>query len=279
MNPLIIFIKTYKPDFDSLALLLQSIEKYNRDSIPVVLSINDEDYDCFNLHNKQKYTVYKDSDIVSTSIKEGWRYQQIIKSNVYRLKICSNYVCVDSDSIFIRDFYYSDFLYDDKTPYTVMHESKDLQEIAERIGMDADDLFFKKSLRDTRPYFGNKGREYDYGPSPYIWSCKVWEHFNTHFLTRLNMSFDQFFTEIDIKGLSPSECTIYGEYLLRTRLIDIYPIEALFKVYHYEKQYLTEKKLTKKQLSKIYLGIIYQSNWRNAARKTSFWKRWSVVSR
>ena len=268
MNSLIIFIKTYKPDFPRLNSLLQSIEKYNRESIPVVISVNDADFDYLDPAYQQKYKIYRDSEIMTTAIKDGWRYQQIIKSNVYRLNICRNYVCIDSDSVFIRDFYYSDFMYDTDTPYTVMHESKDLMEIAERIGLDSQDLFFKKSLRDTRPFFNNFGKDYDYGPSPYIWSCKVWEHFNAHFLKNLELSFDEFFTQIDRKGLSPSECTIYGEYLLQTRLIGIHPISALFKVYHYKKQFKIEKRLTEKQLSKIYLGVIYQSNW---AARSKFW--------
>ena len=51
-------------------------------------------------------------------------------------------------------------------------------------------------------------------------------------------------------------------------LIGIHPVSALFKVYHYKKQYDTEKRLTEKQLSKIYLGVIYQSNW---AARSKFW--------
>lgn len=270
MHPLIIFIKSYKPDFQNLKVLLQSIEQFNSEKIPVVISLNDEDFFDLEREYHDRYTIYKDSQIVATKITEGWRYQQIIKSNVYRLKICENYVSVDSDSVFIKDFFYSDFMFDDETPYTVMHESKALQEIAERIGMDSNELFFKKSLRDTRPFFGNKAKEWDYGPSPYIWSCKVWEHFNSVFLKNLNKSFDDFFGEIDLKSFSPSECTIYGEYLFKTKLIDIIPVEALFKVYHYEKQYQMEKDVNIYQLKKIYLGIIYQSNWKKSQKKWFF---------
>jgi len=44
-------------------------------------------------------------------------------------------------------------------------------------------------------------------------------------------------------------------------LIGIHPVSALFNVYHYKKQYDTEKRLADEQLSKIYLGAIYQSSW------------------
>lgn len=38
----------------------------------------------------------------------------------------------------------------------------------------------------------------------------------------------RFFPEID-KVTPPSECVIYGEYLLKTKLIDLYPIEGFLK--------------------------------------------------
>lgn len=271
MHKLVLFIKTYEPDFDRVYKLLDSIERHNKDRIPIIISINDEHFDKFPTPYHNKYKVYKDSEITKTSIKEGWRYQQIIKASVYKLNICKNYLCIDSDSVFIRDFYYSDFLFDDDTPYTIMHESKDLMEFSEKIGMDSEEIFFKRTLRDTRPFFGNQGKKWDYGPSPYSWSCKVWQHLHEVYLKELNLSFDDFFTKIDEKSHSPSECCIYGEYLLKTKLIEIYPIEGYFKVYHYKKQYLKEKnKLSTEQLKKMYLGIIYQSNWDK--KRKYFWQ-------
>jgi len=268
MQKLILFIKSYKPDFERLDKLLTSVSLYNRDNIPVVISVNDQDFDSLPAQYHQKFKVYRDSEIVKTEITEGWRYQQIIKCNVYKLNICENYVSIDSDSVFIRDFYYSDFMYDDATPYTVMQESKDLLEMTERLGMDSETIFFKRALRDTRPFFGNKGKEWDYGPSPYIWNCKVWQHFNEVFLNDLNLTFDAFFNEIDKKSYSPCDYTLYGEYLLKTKLIPIYPIGSLFKVYHYKGQYKLEKnQLSLEQLSKIYLGLIYQSNWQKKKKK------------
>ncbi len=259
-NTLILFVKTYKPDFESTKKLLASIEKHNKEHIPVFISVNDADFDFFATHI-HGYPVLKDSQIYFSDNKNGWRYQQIIKANVYRLGICENYLCIDSDSEFIRDFYYADFMYDDKTPYTIMHESKSFLEGVENIGLDSENIFFKEALRATRPLFGNKGKEWDYGPSPYLWNCKVWEHLIEVYLKEQNKSFEDFFHDID-RVTSPSECVIYGEYLLKTRLIDIYPIEGLFKVYHYEKQYNLEKKFyDTEKLKKNYYGVIFQSNW------------------
>lgn len=271
MHSLILFIKTYRPHFDRAKNLIESIEKYNKEKIPVVISVNDVDFDFFK-DNFKDYNVLKDSEIIPCDIKDGWRYQQIIKANVYRLNICKNYLCIDSDSEFIRDFYYSDFLYDEDTPYTIIHESKPFLETMENIGKDSENIFFKEALRATRPFFGNKGKEWDYGPSPYLWSSMVWEHFTEVYLKSQNKTFEEFFNDID-KITSPSECVIYGEYLLKSKLIDIYPVEGFFKVYHYEEQYALEKKFHNiEKLKKNYLGVIFQSNWPTKKKKFLFFK-------
>lgn len=272
MEKLILYIKTYRPDFERVKILINSIEKHNKDHIPVLISVNDEDYDFF---RKQfnTYKVIKDSEIVVPTITDPWRYQQIIKAHLYKLNICKNYLCIDSDSEFIRNFYYDDFLYDDDTPYTIMHESKSFLEAMNQIGLDSENIFFKNALRATRPLFGNKGKEWDYGPSPYLWSCRVWQHLVEVYLKGKNQDFEDFFNKIDYVT-PPSECVIYGEYLLKTKLLDIYPIDGLFKVYHYEKQFKLEKKnYNKDQLKKVYLGIVLQSNWKSSNIKLTFWER------
>ncbi|MDR7210862.1 hypothetical protein [Flavobacterium piscis] len=75
------------------------------------------------------------------------------------------------------------------------------------------------------------------------------------------MSFEDFMNEIDMET-PPSETVIYGEYLLKTNLIPIYPIEGFFKVYHFKSQFAIEKKFYNvEKLKKVYLGVIFQSNW------------------
>ncbi len=101
---------------------------------------------------------------------------------------------------------------------------------------------------------------WDYGPSPYIWSTKVWEEIN-NFLNKKGFTFASFLMEIS-KHTDPSEAIIYGEFLRVNKIIEIIPIGPLFKVYHYKKQFQLEKKNYKIDvLKKIYLGVIFQSNW------------------
>ena len=73
---------------------------------------------------------------------------------MYIAGICENYLCIDSDSEFIRDFYYSDFMYNDNTPYTIMHESKGFLETMENIGLDSEKYFSRKLSVLHVPYSG-----------------------------------------------------------------------------------------------------------------------------
>ena len=61
---------------------------------------------------------------------------------------------------------------------------------------------------------------------------------------------------------SPSEFSWYGEWLLTIKF-PIYPLEPLFKVYHYKQQYLEDKQkgITLDNIKDLYLGVILQSNW------------------
>ncbi len=79
---------------------------------------------------------------------------------------------------------------------------------------------------------------------------------------------------MDEKPALPHEAAIYGEYLRKTRLIDILPVEGFFKVYHYQEQFELEKQWHDvERLSKNYLGIIMQSNWNGEAYESpkTFW--------
>lgn len=270
MEKLVLFIKSFRPDFRRVNILLQSIEKYNRDNIPVYISVNDGDYRYFKNNLKGQFTLLHDSDIVKCTIKDGWRYQQVVKSQLHKLNVCENYLCIDSDSEFIRDFYLRDFMFDANTPYTVMHENKSFLDMMEIIGHNSADLFQTRALKSTRERFGTHGKLWDYGPSPYLWNTKVWQHFHEHYLEPGGYTFETFFKEMELSAL-PSEAIIYGEYLLKTRLIDIMPAEGFFKVYHYREQFeLEEKYHDVERLKKNYMGIIMQSNWNPEEEK----KKW-----
>lgn len=256
MDNLVLYCKSYSQDIERIKNLLKSIIKYNSDNIPFYISVPLSDINLFKSKlGTQGYTLIADEEIDTEG--SGWRGQQIVKAQFWKLNISQNYVCLDSDSEFIKPYKKSDFLYDDVIPYTVCHEQKDLFEWSQsNLNFDPQ-ASFQKDRKKIMDLFSRKGKYYDFGPSPTIWNSKVWEGLNDNYLTPNNLKFS------DIINFSPSEFSWYGEYLLISKLFPIYPSQPLFKVFHYEKQYAEYKNkgYTLNDISKNYLGIILQSNW------------------
>jgi hypothetical protein len=136
---------------------------------------------------------------------------------------------------------------------------------------------FLRESNLVKTFFQRGGTDYDFGPSPFIWSSQVWKYLDEKILTPKNM------TIWDAIQLLPMEMRWYGEAFLESNLFHSKSIKPLFKVYHYEWQFKNDLKkgVLINDLNANYLGMIQQSNWnRNLdpkfARKSlasRFWKK------
>ncbi len=257
MNKLVLYCKSYRNDVYRVKELLASILLYNHDSIPFYVSVPESDIEIFRqIVGTADYILVTDESIDPTN--QGWLGQQIVKSQFWKLGVCENYVCIDSDSIFIKSFYIKDFMFNENTPYTICHEHRELFEFMDRHPMHFDpyDGYVADRL-SIMDFFQRAGVVYDFGPSPVIWSSAVWKSLHEQYLQPNNLKF------IDLLNTIPSEFTWYGEWLLHDKTIPIYPRGPLFKVYHYQSQHEYDKhyKIDNSKLSRYYLGIILQSNW------------------
>jgi hypothetical protein len=255
MEKIVLYCKSFNRDFERIKVLFESIKKYNIDNIPFYISVPKNDYNLFS--QLEGANIVLDEDIFS--ISSSWIAQQIIKSNFWKLNLSENYVCLDSDSYFIRPFKVSDFMFDENTPYTVIHEQKELFSWSvtktKELGFDPKEGFIndRQKIMDL---FERKGRHYDFGPSPIIWSSKVWKSLEEQYMIPNELTFP------DLIEYSPSEFSWYGEALLAFKAIEIYPVEPLFKVFHYPQQYIEYKQqnITEEMIAQNYMGVIMQSN-------------------
>ena len=110
MEKLVLYCKSYINDFERVKVLAESIKKYNMDNIPFYISVPKNDYKLFS--QLADVNIVIDEDIYT--LDNNWEAQQIIKSNFWKLNITENYLCLDSDSYFIKPFYISDFLFNEK---------------------------------------------------------------------------------------------------------------------------------------------------------------------
>ncbi len=268
MKDLVLYCKSYRNDFLRLQRLLSSIEQYNDDQIPFYISTPVADKEMLEkiLGEHGSYTWIADEDIVAANPKAvfeqyqampGGLSQAIVKSEFWRLKISENYLCLDSDCVFIRPFSKADFLTADEIPFTVLHQNKEFFQLANNRGQAKVTANLRAEAQRVQALFDRQGPEFYCAPAPFIWSAKVWESLDREYLIPKGI------TLWDLVTPQYPETLIYGEVLLKYQAIPLLAIEPLFRVYHYDWQYFMMKRLgeTEETLKSNYLGVLYQSNW------------------
>lgn len=267
MKEFVLYCKSYSRDFLRLKRLLESVDQFNVDHIEFYISTPTADKGLLEqVLGINKYIWVADEDIVNANPRsdfekyqgmDGGLSQQVIKSEFWRLGFSENYLCLDSDSLFIRKFYKTDFLSNDGVPYTVLHQNKELFQIATNRGQEVAARDLRIEAERVKALFDRQGPNFYCAPAPFIWSAKVWQSLDREYLEPKGMTLWEF--------ISPKhpETLIYGEALMRYRAIPLIAIEPLFRVYHYDWQYFLMKRLgeTEVKLAQNYLGIIYQSAW------------------
>ncbi len=268
LKDLVLYCKSYRNDFLRLKRLLSSIQQYNQDHLPFYISTPRADQEALvsMLGKDASYIWIADEDIVTANPRvafekyqamPGGLSQAIVKSEFWRLKLAENYLCLDSDCVFIRPFGKADFMSDDGTPFTVLHQNKEYFQLAKNRGEAKVEQNLRAEAQRVQALFGRTGPEFFCAPAPFIWSAKVWEALDLEYLQPRGM------TLWDLVTPQFPETLIYGEALLKYRAIPLIAIEPLFRVYHYDWQYFMMKRLgeTEDSLKSNYLGVIYQSNW------------------
>lgn len=267
MKDFVLYCKSYSRDFLRLKRLLESVKQFNVDQLDFYISTPKSDKTLLEqVLGVGGYIWVADEDIVAANPKSdfakyqampGGLSQQIIKSEFWRLGFSENYLCLDSDSLFIHNFYKSAFLSNDGVPYTVLHQNKELFQIATNRGHDKVERDLRIEAERVKALFNRQGPNFYCAPAPFIWSAKVWQSLNTEYLEPKGISL------WDLISPEHPETLIYGEALLKYRAIPLIAIEPLFRTYHYDWQYFLMKRLgeTKAKLTQNYLGIIYQSAW------------------
>jgi len=265
---LVLFCKSYRQDLRRAVQLCRSVYEFNRDSIPFYLSVPAADLDAFadSLKGLGGIALIADAEIVRRNPRidvdrfanlPGGKAHQIVKAEFWRYGAAGNYLCLDSDSYFLRDFHRSDFISPDGHPYTVMHEAKELLHFSALSGMAKISRDRQRECAEILGIFGRAGRCFEFGPTPVIWSGRVWRDLDEKFLLPKGL------TIIDAIDLHPGELRWYGEALLAFRSIPLIPIEPIFRCYHYEEQYYLYRKIGENETSvaRNYLGVCMQSNW------------------
>jgi hypothetical protein len=267
LKDIVLYCKSYRKDFLRLKRLLQSITQHNRDHISFYISTPQSDHDLLvQLIGSDGYQWVSDESIIQANVgapigveqnKSGSLTQQIVKSEFWRLGLCENYVCLDSDCIFIKDFKKSDFLADDGNPFTVIYQNKEYFQLAVDRGFAKAPLQLIAEGDRVKSLFGRRGPNYYCPCPPFIWSAKVWRSLEESYLKPRSLTFWGICTP------EHPETLLYLEALLNFKAIPLYPIEQLFRIYYYDWHFFLFRRIgeTQEKLKENYLGVIYQSSW------------------
>ena len=287
-------IKSYFNDLNRAERLVKSIKAHNLDHIPLYFIVPCEDLVSFkDTLGTDDINFLVDSDILELTMSFSKLseaslppsiMQQVIKSEFWRLELADNFLIIDSDSYFIRDFSIKDFMFNEDTPYTIMNEGRHQLDWAARAGNNRFIRDYHELREKALGLFGRIGPHFDFAPTPMICSSKVWRAMFEKVAKPVGESF------YDQIVRFPCETQWYGEFLLHDQTIPIIPREPLFKVWGFEDQWKEGISMGESDdvLAQNYLGVIDQSYWsksldaysREQKRKIKWkrrFKRWGLI--
>jgi Family of unknown function (DUF6492) len=268
----VFLLKTYIGDIEYVDRLILSYEKYNRDNITLYIVVPKSDYEHFKKYISDKIFLLNDESITNClvsdysvrGIRPGYVNQEIIKIAFWEKKLAENYLCLDSDGEFIRDFFVSDFMYDEKTPYTILVEDNELA---------VDPEYYKehwverkKLIMKIQKEVGLDDRRMLTCHGLAVLSSLVLESLYNNYLLPSKQTY------IDILKISPYEFSWYNMWLQKDKTIKIEIREPYFKVFHNKNQHLDyiRKGITKEDISRGYLGVVVNSNYSRGSGVISY---------
>ena len=256
-----ILVKSYRGDLDSAELLFRSIAQFNVEQIPVWAVVPDEDVDAFTGIASHVGEVLPESmfeqHLVSepvAGIRPGYINQEIIKVAFWELGLAGNYLPVDSDAVFLREFGVDDFMFSEDVPFTVLLEDRELQVDPDYYAVHWQDR--ERTLRDIQAAVGLDDARLLTCHGHQVLSRTVLKSLQEDFLVPRNWDYAEMLAH------GPYEFSWYNFWLQKSKVIPIELREPYFKVVHSPEQHaeLAIRGISMSDIARGYLGVIVNSN-------------------
>lgn len=262
MTELGILVKSYSGDFEYAQRLIASINVHNVDLLPVYVVVPEVDLLQFSQNNSDHIKILSENLFAEHLVHQdtagfspGYINQEIIKLAFWELGVCDNYLCVDSDAQFIRDFGRADFMALPGVPFTFLTEDRELQS---EPGYFVDTWQSRiKSLEKIKREIGYQGRWLLTVHGHAVFSAQVLQSFVTDFLQPRGWGYQ------DALAISPYEPTWYNTWLLHTGVIEIVPREPIVKTFHNSTQHLDYllREVKTEDIARGYVAVVVNSNY------------------
>jgi len=274
-NAFVMFCKTYSADLNNFKLMISSFNQFNKENIMLYVSVPEKDFYKYTKFESNSIKIITDESYAKEyftineyfGLSSGYINQEICKLSFWELNVCENYLCIDSDIQFIRDFYLSDFMFNEEIPYTILVMDKDLS--IEKHYRD----FWTWRSKLIKKIYDEIGLD-----DPRQRTCHGMQVLSVKVLKSLKQDFMQQkgYEYKNLIEISPYEFTWYNVWFQKSGLVKEISVEPFFKTFHMRMDYLFArlKLLKQEDFAKAYVGIILNSNWQ---KKEYLYKKPSIL--
>jgi hypothetical protein len=252
-------LKSYLPDLEYTQRFIESFRKYATEEIPLYVVVPDSDVAAF------KEIIGSTGEVLPESLwsdylvdyrihgnSPGYINQEIIKLAFGEKGYLANYLCADSEAVFIRPFSSADFMADSTTPFTFVTEDHELA---------VDPIYFARygksryeSIMRIRAHFGLQTNNFKTCHGFGVFSAKAIESLSDY-LKNHGMMYS------DLLEISPYEFSWYNFWLEKSQVIRVVEREPIFETIHMDHHHLAYalKSVKLDDLARGYVGVVVNS--------------------
>lgn len=265
MHRLGILLKSYAKDFHYAERMVESFHRHNTDDLPLFIVVPDDDAPLFQPLVRQRTQLLLESDFAThlvdvpvAGIRPGYINQEIIKLAFWEKALTQNYFCADSELVFVRDFGFNDFMYDETTPYTVLVEDNELK-VEPRYYRDHWQGR-EEYLRHIQELVGLNDRRLLTCHGHQVMSATVLASLKQEFMDARDLDYRDLLEE------APYEFSWYNFWLQKSHAIPIHQREPLVKTFHHEGQHLefALRGIGPDEVARGFVGVVVNGNFADA---------------
>lgn len=254
-----IMLKSYGPDLQYAKRFLESFLEYATEPIPLYVVVPDQDIPTFTEVFAGHATVLPESiwaeQLVDYPIhgnNPGYINQEIINLGFAERGYLANYLCADSEAVFIRPFSSRDFMDPSGSPYSFITEDHDLH--VDPVYFDTYWQYRDKWLKTLRKFLQLRENKY--------LTCRNFAVLHSEYAQSL-LTFLQKngLTVADALEICPYEFSWYNFWVEKNYPESRMIREPIFKTIHIQSEYLALaiKSISQEDLARGYVGVVINS--------------------